>query len=181
MVGRDRTCDAPRFRRALYRLSFDHVDGQGWTRTSSLLFVRQALYPLSYSPTSIEGGSRTLTGVAHGALDAARLPFRHLDVKLRDKGSNLDLRVQSAVSYRLDDPGPCLSVQLLFVGSSTQRHSVKRCSARAEPPMSMPLAYPSTLDRRPRIVHVRGTTSSWRGFGAGVSCAAAKCAGKSTR
>ena len=50
VVGRDRTCDAPRFRRALYRLSFDHVDGQGWTRTSSLLFVRQALYPLSYSP-----------------------------------------------------------------------------------------------------------------------------------
>ena len=45
VVGRDRTCDAPRFRRALYRLSFDHVDGQGWTRTSSLLFVRQALYP----------------------------------------------------------------------------------------------------------------------------------------
>ena len=46
VVGRSRTCDAPRFRRALYRLSFDHVDGQGWTRTSSLLFVRQALFAI---------------------------------------------------------------------------------------------------------------------------------------
>ena len=122
VVGRARTCDAPRFRRALYRLSFDHVDGQGWTRTSSLLFVRQALYPLSYSPTSIEGGSRTLTGVAHGALDAARLPFRHLDVKFRDKGSNLDLRVQSAVSCRLDDPGPLPLRSAPVRRSSTQRH-----------------------------------------------------------
>ena len=32
VVGRDRTCDAPRFRRALYRLSFDHV---GWARLDS--------------------------------------------------------------------------------------------------------------------------------------------------
>ena len=63
-------------------------------------------------------------GVAHGALDAARLPFRHLDVnrgKLRDKGSNLDLHVQSVVSCRLDDPGSCLSVHPPS-GRSTQRH-----------------------------------------------------------
>jgi hypothetical protein len=46
VVGRNRTCDAPRFRRALYRLSFDHVDGQGWTRTSSLLRVKQALFAI---------------------------------------------------------------------------------------------------------------------------------------
>jgi hypothetical protein len=33
----------PRFRRALYLLSFGHTDGQGWSRTSDLLFVRQVL------------------------------------------------------------------------------------------------------------------------------------------
>ena len=43
VVGRARTCDAPRFRRALYQLSFDHMSRRGWTRTSSFLFVRQAL------------------------------------------------------------------------------------------------------------------------------------------
>ena len=69
MTGRDRTCDAPRFRRALYRAELRsrewwaepesnrrlllirealyHLSyppsGQGWARTSSLLFVRQAL------------------------------------------------------------------------------------------------------------------------------------------
>ena len=151
VVGRARTCDAPRFRRALYRLSFDHVDGQGWTRTSSLLFVRQALYPLSYSPTSIEGGSRTLTGVAHGALDAARLPFRHLDpipgqgIEPRSPRSErgvLPVRRSRIVPLR---PAP-------GVGRSTQRHlgCQTALSTRAEPPMSMPLAYPSTLDRRSR-------------------------------
>ena len=31
--------------------------------------------------------------------------------ELRDKGSNLDLRVQSAVSYRLDDPGPVMRLR----------------------------------------------------------------------
>ena len=80
VVGRNRTCDAPRFRRALYRLSFDHMR---WARLDSnqqsLVCKTSALSRLSYSPASIEGGSRTLMGVAHGALDAARLPFRHLD------------------------------------------------------------------------------------------------------
>ena len=154
VVGRDRTCDAPRFRRALYRLSFDHVDGQGWTRTSSLLFVRQALYPLSYSPMSIEGGSRTLTGVAHGALDAARLPFRHLDpipgqgIEPRSPRSErgvLPVRRSRIVPLR---PAP-------GVGRSTQRHlgCQTALGTRAEPPMSMPLAYPSTLDRRSPFAH----------------------------
>ncbi len=77
MTGRDRTCDAPRFRRALYRAELRsrvedgrsrsrtggllrirealcHLSyppsGRGWARTSSLLFVRQALSRLSYSP-----------------------------------------------------------------------------------------------------------------------------------
>ena len=44
MAGRTRTCGASRFRRPLYRAELrPRVSGQGWTRTSSLLFVRQAL------------------------------------------------------------------------------------------------------------------------------------------
>jgi hypothetical protein len=106
VTGRDRTCDAPRFRRALYELSYGHVrwaepdsnrrpppyqrgalppelsatlsSGRGWARTSSLLFVRQALYPL----------------------ELLARPRR-----IRDKESNLDLHVQSVASCRLDDPG----------------------------------------------------------------------------
>jgi hypothetical protein len=106
VTGRDRTCDAPRFRRALYRAELRsrerwaepesnrrflrirealcHLSyppsGRGWARTSSLLFVRQALFRLSYSPETLLS-------------------------QLRDKESNLDLHVQSVVSCRLDDPG----------------------------------------------------------------------------
>ena len=44
VAGRNRTRGASRFRRPLYRAELrPHVSGQGWTRTSSLLFVRQAL------------------------------------------------------------------------------------------------------------------------------------------
>ena len=44
MAGRSRTCAASRFRRPLYRAELrPRVSGRGWTRTSSLLFVRQAL------------------------------------------------------------------------------------------------------------------------------------------
>src|SRR5213594_3076575 len=63
-------------REVLYHLSYP-PSGRGWARTSSLLFVRQALSRLSYSPVR----------------------------QIRDKGSNLDLHVQSVVSCRLDDPG----------------------------------------------------------------------------
>ncbi len=55
MVGRSRTCDAPRFRRPLSTelRPRDHIarDGRGWIRTSDILFVGQALSAgLSYSP-----------------------------------------------------------------------------------------------------------------------------------
>jgi hypothetical protein len=47
VAGRSRTCGASRFRRPLYRTELrPQVDGRGWTRTSSLLFVRQALSAL---------------------------------------------------------------------------------------------------------------------------------------
>jgi hypothetical protein len=67
--------------------------------------------------------------------------------EFRDKGSNLDLHGQSVASCRLDDPGAF--------------HPITR--------FSMPLAYPSTLDRRP-VAHVRdGRRPTWRGVGARAS------------
>jgi hypothetical protein len=59
------------------------MSGRGWSRTSGLLLVRQALLPAELlARRRVRGG-----------------------VELRDKGSNLDLHVQSVVSCRLDDPG----------------------------------------------------------------------------
>ena len=55
--------------------------GQGWIRTSSNRVCKTRALPLSYSPASVSA------------------------LQIRDKGSNLDLHVQSVVSYRLDDPG----------------------------------------------------------------------------
>ena len=133
MTGRDRTCDAPRFRRALYRLSFDHVDGQGWTRTSSLLFVRQALYPLSYSP------------------------------EIRDKGSNLDLHVQSVVSCRLDDPG---MVVRAYVTLGSMPNDVFHASRLPFNPGSPSVRCALCDGRRP----------TWRSFGARCSVADGKSA-----
>jgi hypothetical protein len=45
VAGGNRTCDAPRFRRALYRAELRPraSHGRGWNRTSGLLCVRQAL------------------------------------------------------------------------------------------------------------------------------------------
>ena len=74
--SRSRTGGLLHIREALYHLSYP-PNGRGWARTSSLLFVRQALSRLSYSPLR----------------------------QIRDKGSNLDLHVQSVASCRLDDPG----------------------------------------------------------------------------
>jgi hypothetical protein len=90
--------------------------------------VRQVLSAIELLAHT-QGGTRTLTGVAHSALDAARLPFRHLD-PFRDKESNLDLRIQSAASYRLDDLGACTSVQPIL--GSTQVHRLGlRCRSSA--------------------------------------------------
>jgi hypothetical protein len=127
VAGRNRTCGAPRFRRALYRLSYGHMHGRGWIRTSGLLLVRQAL-----SPSEL---------LAH---------------ELRDKDSNPDLHVQSVVSCRLDDPGSRwrgrsrASVHLPR-GRSTQSRACRSSVtlSRSRTLLFKPLAYPSTLDRRP--------------------------------
>ena len=69
VVGRNRTCDAPRFRRALYRLSFDHIGRRGWTRTSSLLRVKQALCAIELlAPVLPQAGDRL------AATPAAKIP-----------------------------------------------------------------------------------------------------------
>jgi hypothetical protein len=89
-------------------------------------------------------------GVAHGALDAARLPFRHLDVipgqgieprPPRSERGVLPVRRSRIVPLR---PTP-------FGGDRRKGTSFAVPGTRAEPPMSMPLANPSTLDRRPRV------------------------------
>jgi hypothetical protein len=52
VAGRHRTC-APRGSGGRSTvLSYGHMYGRGWSRTSDLLFVRQALSRLSYSPVS---------------------------------------------------------------------------------------------------------------------------------
>ena len=138
MAGRDRTCGAPRFRRALYPLSYGHVrdvllhvstlrlrrrrdDGRGWDRTSGLLCVRQTLCRLSYSPW------------------------------IRDKDSNLDLHVQSVASFRVRR-SRSVPASPRTPGSSGVRAAARQAfpsvpSSTSPTVFSKPLAYPSTLDR----------------------------------
>ena len=68
VTGRDRTCDASRFRRALYRLSHGHASPEERSRTGRLLLIREA----RFSPSSGPGGSRTLEPPLH----LPQLPLR---------------------------------------------------------------------------------------------------------
>ena len=137
VVGRDRTCDAPRFRRALYRLSFDHV---GWARLDS----NQQPLVCKTSALSIELLARD-DGDARSAGSPARnlVPGQGIEPRSpRSERGVLPVRRSRIVPLR---PAPCAG------GRRKGTSVVKRRSApRAEPLMSMPLAYPSTLDRRPR-------------------------------
>jgi hypothetical protein len=156
-----------------------HGDGRGWTRTSSLLFVRQALSALELLAQGGFGGRPLVVGVRcsfadkdavssnSGAIrateDAAQrassvrrrhsLPFAK-PPKLRDKDSNLDLRVQSAVSWPLDDPG---KKRLAYVSSRELLHGdVVHATRLRFGPGSCPLAAALPRWARP----------SWRRFGA---------------
>ena len=105
--------------------------------------------PLSYSPPSRTGRSNPRAT----AIVAATLHAAHADRsrRLRDKVSNLDPHVQSVASFRLDDPGPrALSVQLRERSTQHAPCLLTALGANAEPPMSKPLANPSTLDHRPQ-------------------------------
>ena len=103
--------------------------------------MREALSLLSYTPS-------------HGSVLTA----------LRDKGSNLDLHVQSVVSCRLDDPGsafrseaaplrPSPRGEIDAAGDALRRVMVVSSVSpvRSRTMFSMPLAYPSTLDHRPPV------------------------------
>ena len=223
MTGRDRTCDAPRFKRALYRAELRSRGlaepesnrrwgyGRGWARTRSFLFVRQALFPIELLArrkwTGRESNPRTTAIVCRSYhYGAAALPNSQLSgPRIRDKDLNLGLHVQSVASCLLDDPGdtgprrrgahvgrevrraawhgrPCS----VFIGTRCQPRSTtvsvhpppgdrrsRRVNDRTR--FSMPLAYPSTLDRRPPVAHVRdGRRPTWRSFGARASTRSGK-------
>ena len=120
--------------------------GRGWTRTSSLLFVRQALSAIEL---------------------LARKQFR-------DKGSNLDLHVQSVASCRLDDPGmtrcppstPCIGGRR----SGTARRALARRTTDSERccPCHSPTLRPWIAGRSLR--NAAGDRPTWRSFGARRSC-----------
>ncbi len=145
------------------------VGGRGWIRTSCLLFVRQALIPMSYAPScdwDTQGGSRTLTGVAHGALDAARLPFRHLDLipgqgveprPPRSERGVLPVRRSRIVRLRPTREG------------STQTHFLSAVLGSRRTPYVHATRLPFDPGSPAASVHVCGAASSWRGFGAGAS------------
>jgi hypothetical protein len=119
VAGRTRTCDAPRFRRALYRPSFGH---QTWARLDS----NQQL------PVCRTG--------AH--------PIELLARAFRDKDSNLDSHVQSVVSFPLDDPGsPCISVHpsLRDRRSSTASSSCFPVAVGISPPSLLCPSHSPTL------------------------------------
>ena len=89
---------------------------RSWARLGSNqhpLVCETSALPLSYSPIELTGQLRPRQRAPSGICPAAggdpsgRNPLGGflLASKLRDKGSNLDLHVQSVVSCRLDDPG----------------------------------------------------------------------------
>jgi hypothetical protein len=117
VTGRGRTCDAPRFKRALYRLSYGHVNQMNeWAEPES---NRRPPHQRGALPAELSAGDlRT-----HACLSSA--PDGELDA-------------HAEASPRFD-----------------------RCSPTT---LSMPLTYPSTLDRRPGA-----RRPTWRGVGARCS------------
>ena len=113
-------------------------DGRGWVRTSSLLCVRQALSRLSYSPVCSRSGARDRTSIS---------TFRAwCPASLDDPGANRCKRpsVHPPHGRSTQQAGTgCRRRSRLHV---TRGHLP---SVVANGPMlSMPLAYPSTLDHR---------------------------------
>jgi len=153
VAGRDRTCGAPRFRRALYRLSYGHEYERGWDRTSGLLCVRQALVPaelLALDPG--QGVEPRPPGSEPGVLPVRR--------------SRNDLRAGALAPER-----PPAS---LVIRRSVHLQAEIHAAARPFVPMSRtgscrtmfskPLAL--LFDPGSRVLG-RRRASSWRSFGAG--------------
>ena len=132
-------------------------DGPGRPRSCTAPGKSRALCQFELRSLQMPGRNRTCgPRVQAGALPAELRP--HDGRRIRDKGSNPDLHVQSVASCRLDDPGTALPLRPSpGEGDRRSRHSdlvyVSRGWRRAM--FSMPLAYPSTLDRRPPAAHTR--------------------------
>jgi hypothetical protein len=151
VAGRHRTC-APRVSGGRSTvLSYGHEYGRGWIRTSDLLFVRQALNRSELLARAESGRSWTRTS---GLFRIREVLSSELPAQAPGQG----LEPRSPRSERgvlpLDDPGMCFS----YVSSGSHRTM-----------LSMPLAYPSTLDRRSRRARRRLRRPTWRSFGARIS------------
>ena len=96
MTGRVRTCDAPRFRRALYPAELRSRDGRSRSRTGDLLRIREALSLLSYTPLALkwtgrESNPRTTASFA-AATTTARLLCRALSYPAHRFGRGVEPR-----------------------------------------------------------------------------------------
>jgi hypothetical protein len=131
VAGRHRTC-APRVSGGRSTvLSYGHGYGRGWIRTSDLLFVRQALNRSELLARAEKVGGAGVEPAASSVSEKCS------PLSYPPKAPGRGLEPRSPRSERgvlpLDDPG----MSLTYVSPDSCRTI-----------LSMPLAYPSTLDRR---------------------------------
>jgi hypothetical protein len=160
VAGRDRTCGAPRFRQALYRAELTATGRAKWARLESnqrlLVCKTSALAVRATRPN----GSGTTTRTSISTLRAWR------PAALDDPGS------MPAAAALLDPAPPSISRRgdrrSSKTGSARWRSRLLcHVRARVRTMFSKPLAYPSTLDQRPPLAHVRECRRpTWRSFGA---------------
>ena len=155
-------------------LSYGHIDGRGWNRTSGFLCVRQALWPAELLAQGRQGWSRT-SGLFRIREVLFRLSYRRGSSGRTGKAGTASLNgIASDASMvpgqgleprpprserdvlPLDDPGPmCVPM------------------ARPDECRTMffkPLANPSALDRRPPVALPGCRRPTWRSFGARSPC-----------
>jgi hypothetical protein len=178
VTGRNRTCDAPRFRRALYLLSYGHAK---WAEPGSNRrpppHQRGALPPELSACEWARLGSNPATPqvTVRQALYASEL----LAHELRDKGSNLDLHVQSVASCPLDDPGTCCPPSISpreIDAAAALRAGHLLCPTRSLPSdVVHATRLPFDPGSRPAGCAQPGQTRpTWRSFGARSSYARAE-------
>ncbi len=154
MTGRDRTCDAPRFRRALYRAELrSHEVGGAGARTGDLLLYQRGALPSELSAKWARLGSNQQPLVC----ETSALPLSYSPV--RDPGQGIEPR--SPRSERgvlpLDDPGTLfLSAVVTREQQEARRSSPLRPSLRSRSdrrsrrvPLNEPQSHPHvSFDRR---------------------------------
>ena len=165
VAGRDRTCGAPRFGRALYPLSYGHV----------YLFHHASTFCGFAAVERVTGRQRRSRFLPHVSTFAASPPSRRsgrgwdrtsglLCVRqalcrlsyspwIRDKDSNPDLHVQSVASFRVrrsrSVPASPRTPGSTGVRAAARQAVLSVPSSTSPTVFSKPLAYPSTLDRLP--------------------------------